>query len=81
MVQIAHHCINRLDTLYSWIAAPIAILPNSYSDAHQPLLAPHLPAIERYAGKDGVYYEGEATYGFQVQNGQWVCVEELPLRF
>ena len=79
-VQVAHHCFNYLDTLYEWINAPIAMLPNSYFGAHTPENTPKLAGVIKHLEKpDNIYYEGEGTYGFIVHDGKWECVYEAPI--
>ncbi len=80
MVQVAHHCFNYLRTLYDWIDAPIAMLPNSFFGGHTPENTPKLAdVLAHLSTPDNIYYEGEATYGFAVVDGVWKKVEEYPL--
>lgn len=80
VVQVAHHCFNYLNTLYAWIAAPVALLPNSYFGANTPGdNEPKLRTILQYVKDNQIYYEGNATYGFQVQGDAFACVYEAPV--
>lgn len=80
LVQVAHHCFNYLNTLYPWIAAPVVFLPNSYYGAHTPGdNEPKLRTILAHVKNDQIYYEGEGTYGLQVQDDGFVCVYEAPV--
>ncbi len=79
-VQVAHHCFNYLDTLYEWIDAPIAMLPNSFFGAHTSDNTPKLAGVIKHLEKpENIYYEGEGTYGFIVHDGKWECVYEAPI--
>ena len=79
-VQVAHHCFNYLDTLYEWINAPIAMLPNSYFGGHTPENTPKLAGVIKHLETpDNIYYEGEGTYGFEVVDGKWKKVYEAPV--
>lgn len=79
-VQVAHHCFNYLDTLYEWINAPIAMLPNSYFGGHTPENTPKLAGVIKHlSGEDNIYYEGEATDGFAVVDGEWKRVSSEPV--
>ena len=71
MVQIAHHCFNYLDTLYSWIEAPVIIVPNSWGGAHQPENAPKLEGALRFMQGEQIYYEGGGTDGFVAEKDGW----------
>lgn len=79
MVQVAHHCFNYLDTLYPWIAAPVAILPNSYFGAHTPENVPKLATILNYVKDNQIYYEGEGTDGFIATESGWKHIEHFPV--
>ena len=80
MVQVAHHCFNYLDTLYEWIAAPVAMLPNSYFSAHiENDNLPKLNSILKYVKDNQIYYEGEGTDAFVVTEDGWKQVERTPL--
>lgn len=78
-VQVAHHCFNYLNTLYEWISAPLALLPNSYFGAHTPENTPKLNSILQYVQNGQIYYEGEATYGFEVVDGRLQCTHTSPV--
>ncbi len=65
LVQVSHHCFNYLDTLYPWIQAPMAMMPNSFDGAHQPENVPKLATVERYLKDGAIYYEGNETTGFE----------------
>ena len=79
MVQVAHHCFNYLDTLYAWIDAPAAMLPNSWGGAHQPENEPKLQAVLNYLKDNQIWYEGGGTDGFIATEDGWKHVfhEEL----
>lgn len=79
MVQVAHHCFNYLDTLYEWISAPVAMLPNSHFGAHRPENLPKLDSILKYVKDNQIYYEGEGTDAFVVTEDGWKQVERTPL--
>ena len=74
MVQVAHHCFNYLDTLYDWIAAPAAMVPNSWGGAHQPENEPKLQAVLKHLENEQIYYEGGGTDGFIPGPEGWVHV-------
>lgn len=79
-VQVAHHCFNYLDTLYEWIDAPLAMLPNSYFGGHTPENTPKLAGVIKHlSSEDNIYYEGEATDGFEVIDGKWQHVSSEPV--
>ncbi|MBQ8288426.1 MAG: hypothetical protein IJX76_06610 [Clostridia bacterium] len=79
VVQVAHHCFNYLDTLYPMIAAPIALMPNSYFGSHTPENLPKLATVLQYVENDQIYYEGEGTVGFAVVDGKFQVVYEAPV--
>ena len=79
VVQIAHHCFNYLDTLYPMIAAPMALLPNSYYGGHTPENTPKLATVLKYVENDQIYYEGEGTVGIAVVDGKFTVVYEAPV--
>ena len=78
-VQVAHHCFNYLNTLYPMIAAPIALMPNSYFGSHTPENLPKLETVLKYVEDEQIYYEGSATYGFAVVDGKLTVVYETPI--
>ncbi len=78
-VQIAHHCFNYLNTLYPMIAAPIALLPNSYFGGHTPENTPKLETVLKYVENDQIYYEGEGTVGLAVVDGKFQVIYEAPV--
>lgn len=79
MVQVAHHCFNYLDTLYEWIAAPAAIVPNSYDGAHQPENAPKMEAVKKHITMGRMWYEGACTVGLIPTEEGWIMKEQHPL--
>lgn len=79
MVQVAHHCFNYLNTLYEWIAAPVALVTNSYNGAHQPENTPKLETVLKHVKDDQVYYEGYGTDGLVATESGWKHVEFIPL--
>lgn len=78
-VQVAHHCFNYLNSLYPMIAAPLALMPNSYFGSHTPENLPKLQTVLDYVENDQIYYEGSATYGFAVVDGKLTMIYEAPL--
>lgn len=75
-VQVAHHCFNYLDTLYEWIAAPLALIPNSHYAAHTVENSPKLDGVLRHMpDKTNIYYEGTNTYGFHATEDKWELVK------
>ena len=79
LVQVAHHCFNYLDTLYEWIAAPAAIVPNNYGGAHQPENAPKLAAVLKHIEDGKIWYEGGGTDGLIPTEEGWVLAEHYDL--
>lgn len=79
MVQVAHHCFNHLDTLYEWVGAPVAMLPNSYFGAHTPENLAKLDGVLKHVKENQIYYEGQETYGFAVTESGWKQIERVPL--
>lgn len=79
MVQVAHHCFNYLDTLYEWIAAPVAVMPNSYFGAHTPENIGKLAGVLKWLKDDEIYYEGQGTDGFVATENGFEHVENLPV--
>ncbi len=78
-VQAAHHCFNYLNTLYPMIASPIVMMPNSYYACHRSENYPKLQTLLKYADEENVYYEGTATYGFAVVDGEFTKIYEAPI--
>lgn len=79
MVQVSHHCFNYLNTLYAWINAPVAMLPNSFGGAHQPENTPKLEAVLAcLSDEEKIYYEGEATYSFVPSEKGFINYETFP---
>ena len=77
VVQVAHHCFNHLSTLYPWIGAPYAMLPNSYFGGHTPDNISKLADVEAcLKSPDCIWYE-EKTTGFVFADGEYrVILEE-----
>lgn len=76
VVQIAHHCFNYLSTLYAWIDADYAMLPNSYYGGHTVENLPKLKDVEtRLASKDYLWYEDKTT-GFRFEDGKYCVILE-----
>ena len=79
VVQVAHHCINCLPELYSWVGADWALLPNRRSNApgrtlgeQWALMADQMPDADR------IYYE-EQTQVFRFRDGQFELLQTRPL--
>ena len=79
LVQLAHHCFNYLDTLYSWIEAPAILVPNSWGGAHQPENEPKLNGALKYMAGDQIWYEGGGTDGFTAEADGWKHMAHYPL--
>ena len=71
LVQLAHHCFNYLDTMYSWIEAPAILVPNSWGGAHQPENVAKLNGALKYMKDDQIWYEGGGTDGFIATDNGW----------
>lgn len=78
-VQVGHHCINYLELLYSWIGAPMALMPNSYYGCHTEQNLRNLSCVLKHLKNDQIYYEGSGTYGFADVDGQLQPIAEVPL--
>jgi hypothetical protein len=78
-VQIAHHCFNYLNILYPWISAPLAMLPNSYFGGHTPENTPKLESVLTFVENGQIYYEGEGTNGFLVDQDHLTCFYSAPV--
>lgn len=79
LVQVAHHCFNFLDTLYSWIEAPVILVPNSWGGAHQPENVAKLEGALKYLKNDQIWYEGGGTDGFVAEDTGWKHVFHAPV--
>ncbi len=79
LLQVSHHCFNYLSTLYGWIQAPMAMMPNSYNGAHQPENLPKLADVERYLTDGAIYYEGNETTGFEADENGFHAVYHAPV--
>jgi len=79
VVQVAHHCFNYLRTLYAWIDADWAMLPNSYFGAHTPENTPKLAdIINHLASPENIWYE-EKTTVFSFIDGKYTVIGEEEL--
>ena len=78
-MQVAHHCFNYLDTLYEWIAAPAAVVPNSFGGAHQPENKPKLAAVLKHIEEGKIWYEGGGTDALIPAKEGWVLAEHYGL--
>lgn len=79
VVQVAHHCFNYLTTLYAWIDADWAMLPNSYFGGHTPENTPKLAdVIGHLASPENIYYE-EKTTVFRFEDGKYTVLYEEDL--
>ena len=79
MVQVAHHCFNFLTTLYDWIDADYAMLPNSYYGGHSGRNKEKLQdVIDHLPTEDNLWY-GDKTTGFRIENGEIKVILERPL--
>ena len=74
LVQVGHHCFNYLDTLYAWIGAPSAFMPNSHYGCHTGDNLPKLAAVLKPLVNDQIYYEGAGTVGLQAGEEGFVKV-------
>lgn len=79
LVQVAHHCFNYLDTLYEWIAAPAAVVPNSFGGAHQPENEPKLAAVLKHIEEGKIWYEGGGTDALIPTKEGWALSEHHDL--
>ncbi len=79
VVQIAHHCFNYLNALYPMIAAPVALMPNSYYGSHTPDNTPKLESVLAYVENGQIYYEGAGTVGLAVRDGAFRVIYEAPV--
>ncbi len=76
VVQVAHHCFNYLSTLYSYIDAPHAMLPNSYFGAHTPENLPKLDDVLKcLSDPDNISYS-DTTSGFAFIDGEYSKILE-----
>ena len=79
VVQVAHHCINYLPELYSWVGADWALLPNSRSNATDKKLGENWKALVAHLpSKDCISYE-EETESFRFREGRFVSLGKRPL--
>ena len=79
VVQVAHHCFNFLTTLYDWIDANYAMLPNSYYGGHAGSNKDKLQdVIDHLPTEDNLWY-GDKTTGFRFENGEYKVILERPL--
>ncbi|MBE6890455.1 MAG: hypothetical protein E7481_00355 [Ruminococcaceae bacterium] len=79
VVQIAHHCFNFLTTLYDWIDADYAMLPNSYYGGHAGSNKDKLQdVIDHLPTEDNLWY-GDKTTGFRFENGEYKVILERPI--
>jgi len=76
VVQVAHHCFNYLTTLYAWIDADYALMPNSYFGSHTPENTPKLAdVISHLASEENIWYE-EKTTAFRFEEGKFTVLYE-----
>lgn len=74
VVQVAHHCFNYLTTLYAWIDADWAMLPNSWFGGHTPENTPKLAdVLEHLASPENIWYEDRTT-GFRFEGGNYAVI-------
>lgn len=79
VVQVAHHCFNFLTTLYDWIDADYAMLPNSYYGGHAGSNKDKLQdVIDHLPTEDNLWY-GDKTTGFRFEDGKYKVILERPL--
>ncbi len=79
VVQVAHHCFNFLTTLYDWIDADYAMLPNSCYGGHAGRNKEKLQdVIDHLPTEDNLWY-GDTTTGFRFENGEYKVILERPL--
>ncbi len=80
VVQVAHHCFNFLTTLYAWIDADYAMLPNTYYGGHVGNNKDKLQdVIDHLADPGNIWYE-EQTTGFRfADDGKYNVILERPL--
>lgn len=76
VVQVAHHCFNYLSTLYSYIAAPYAMLPNSYFGGHTPENLPKLADVLKFLSSPENITYSDVTTGFTFKDGKYVKILE-----
>lgn len=79
VVQVAHHCFNFLTTLYAWIDADYAMLPNSYYGGHAGSNENKLQdVLNHLSSQDNIWY-GDCTTGFRFDNGQYKVILQRSL--
>ena len=78
VVQVAHHCFNRLTSIYNLADAPIALMPNSYNGSHQPENLVKLDEVLKHVVDDQIYYEDARTVGLAVVDGAFRVVLDTP---
>lgn len=74
MVQVAHHCYNALNTLYPYVSAPIALIPNTRAEANNDTNIAKLTTVLKFVKNKQAYYAPEATIGFAVVDGKFQIV-------
>lgn len=77
VVQVAHHCFNYLSTLYPFIDAKYAFMPNSYFGSHTPENTPKLAdVIAHLSSSENIWYEEYTTAIRPSKNGFEVTHKE-----
>ncbi len=80
IIQLAHHVINDLSTLYHITKAPAVLVPQSPNGATLNQTRKNaMDAAKQYVTGDLLFYANQATVGLQVKNGAIAKVFQAPV--
>ncbi len=81
-VQLAHHVMNDVRSLYEIVQAPVVFVPQSkYGINIKDERVAIYNAAKSYAREDMIFFQNEETAGIAVVNGQWEKVYSVPFTY
>lgn len=81
-IQLAHHVMNDVRSLYEIVQAPVVFVPQSkYGINIKDERVAIYNAAKSYAREDMIFFQNEETVGIAVVNGQWEKVYSVPFTY
>lgn len=82
VLQLAHHVLNDLSSLYTLLEARILLVPQSaYRIAEHSTAKPTFAVAERYADEGMIFFENVETVGLAVDGGKVTVVYRRPMLY
>ena len=79
-IQLAHHVLNNVNSLYNMVQARMLLVPQSLFRINQnQTYVGYYNTAKRYAEAGMIFFQNEYTVGVAVVDGRWTKVYELPV--